>query len=108
MIYRFYNGDIITPGYHSVCGWISNDILLHLDCIDAVTKAIQSKKHDLLVTSTAQNNVNETPTNVFIKHVGTGYYIASHDSDLYYAYFSTRMKCAKMCANAILKVFEKP
>ncbi len=106
MLYRFHNGDIITPGYHSVCGWISNDIRLHPECIEAITQALQSKKHDLLITSAAQNSIIETPTNVFIKDVGTGYYIASHDSDLYYAYFSTRMKCAKSCANAMLKVLK--
>jgi len=104
--YVYKNGDFLFGGYGLCHGWISTNMDKHDECLEAVKNVLERHGHKLEVDFVIEKLMHKTPSTFYLKDSGSGYNIGSNEDDMYYAYFSKEMHCAKSCANAVLKVLE--
>jgi len=73
----------------------------------AIREVLKNHGHDLKVKLFRQSIGDYEQFVLVIREVENGYYIADMFDERNYAYFSKDMKCAKSCANAVLKVIRE-
>ena len=98
-----YSRDTIS-GINGSAGWLNNQIQNKFDCVLAIRNVLKNHGHKLKVELYMSSVGDYVQVEPIIREVEKGYYITDMFDELNYAYFSKDMKCAKSCANAVLKV----
>ena len=103
MTIHTYSRDDIK-GVKEQVGWLNNMIHNKFDCVLAIRNILKNNGHELKVELFMSSVGDYEQVEPVIREVEAGYYITDMFDELNYAYFSKYMKCAKSCANAVLKV----